>query len=298
MLGVPLMIMGAAKQAVAKKIDKRARGDLKEAMGNVAGAMGGGTGVPAFARTKSSTGPDRRISTAIKNAEKRRRAKRDAKEQEEFNKMYAKSLQEGQPVASGNKTNAPSRPTKKSGPMRIKSDLNVSEIDLSTNTTGGGDNSPNALEVGMKKAKAKKVAEAIDEGDTEKFAESVTKRTMGGQKAFYRMQGFPRQLVGDQKNLPEFLKKEILDAPTIRRYNSETMEMEELKPVNRTALQATGREGDNIPTMRSYGTPYTKRSATGKAKIKKTVYGQTGKAILDKNLIQPVYKKIYKDKNA
>ena len=279
------MIMGAAKQAVAKKIDKRARGDLKKAMGNVAGAMGGGTGVPAFARTKykSSTGPDRRISTAVKNAEKRRRDKKRFSDTEQM------------PQGPG-----PSKPIPPhdSPEKRVKSDLNVSEIDLSTNTTGGGDNSPNALEVGMKKAKAKKVAEAIDEGDTEKFAESVTKRTMGGQKAFYRMQGFPRQLVGDQKNLPEFLQKYIKDAPPLERYNSETMEMEQLKPVNRSALQMIGRKGDNIPMMRSYGTPYTKRSATGKAKIKKTVYGQTGKAILDKNLIQPVYKKIYKDKNA
>ena len=76
------------------------------------------------------------------------------------------------------------------------------------------------------------------------------------------------------------------------------MEMEQLKPVNRVALQATGREGDEMPMMRSYGTPYTKRSAAGKAKLMRTKYGQTGKAILDKNLIQPVYKKIYKNKNA
>jgi|TARA_B100000902_G_C27175220_1_gene846008 hypothetical protein len=184
---------------------------------------------------------------------------------------------------------------------RVKSDLNVNEYDLSTKPTGEESNSPNALEVGMKKAKAKKVTDAINEGDTEKVVEEITNsasmRKMGGQKAFYRMQGFPRQLVGDQKNLPEFLKKEILDAPPIPRYNSETMEMENLKPVNRTALQMTGREGDTIPLsrMNSYSS-FPKRSAAGKAKLMKTAYGQTGKAILNKNLIQPVYKKIYKDK--
>ena len=289
MLGVPLMIMGAAKQAVAKKIDKRARGDLKKAMGNVAGAMGGGTGVPAFARTKykSSTGPDRRISTAVKNAEKRRKAKRDAKEREEFDKMYSRSLQDNNPTKDDNAPvagPAPARKTQK--PVaRIKSDLNVNEINLSTNTTGGEDNSPNALEIGLKKAKEKREAEESD---------GITRP----RRVFYKMKGFPRQLVGDQKNLPEFLQKEILDAPAFRRYNSETMEMEQLKPVNRVALQATGREGDEMPMMRSYGTPYTKRSAAGKAKLMRTKYGQTGKAILDKNLIQPVYKKIYKNKNA
>ena len=289
MLGVPLMIMGAAKQAVAKKIDKRARGDLKKAMGNVAGAMGGGTGAPAFARKKykSSTGPDRRISTAVKNAEKRRKAKRDAKEREEFDKMYSRSLQDNNPTKDDNAPvagPAPARKTQK--PVaRIKSDLNVNEIDLSTNTTGGEDNSPNALEIGLKKAKEKREAEESD---------GITRP----RRVFYKMKGFPRQLVGDQKNLPEFLQKEILDAPAFRRYNSETMEMEQLKPVNRVALQATGREGDEMPMMRSYGTPYTKRSAAGKAKLMRTKYGQTGKAILDKNLIQPVYKKIYKNKNA
>ncbi len=289
MLGVPLMIMGAAKQAVAKKIDKRARGDLKKAMGNVAGAMGGGTGAPAFSRKKykSCTGPDRRISTAVKNAEKRRKAKRDAKEREEFDKMYSRSLQDNNPTKDDNAPvagPAPARKTQK--PVaRIKSDLNVNEIDLSTNTTGGGDNSPNALEIGLKKAKEKREAEESD---------GITRP----RRVFYKMKGFPRQLVGDQKNLPEFLQKEILDAPAFRRYNSETMEMEQLKPVNRVALQATGREGDEMPMMRSYGTPYTKRSAAGKAKLMRTKYGQTGKAILDKNLIQPVYKKIYKNKNA
>ena len=289
MLGVPLMIMGAAKQAVAKKIDKRARGDLKKAMGNVAGAMGGGTGAPAFARKKykSSTGPDRRISTAVKNAEKRRKAKRDAKEREEFDKMYSRSLQDNNPTKDDNAPvagPAPARKTQK--PVaRIKSDLNVNEINLSTNTTGGEDNSPNALEIGLKKAKEKREAEESD---------GITRP----RRVFYKMKGFPRQLVGDQKNLPEFLQKEILDAPAFRRYNSETMEMEQLKPVNRVALQATGREGDEMPMMRSYGTPYTKRSAAGKAKLMRTKYGQTGKAILDKNLIQPVYKKIYKNKNA
>ena len=180
---------------------------------------------------------------------------------------------------------------------RVKSDLNVNEIDLSTNTTGGKDNSPNALEIASKKNKAKQVTDAINEGDTEKFAESVTERKMGGQKSFYRMKGFPRQLVGDQKNLPEFLKKEISDGPAFSRYNSETMQMEQLKPVNRTALQMMGREGDNMALSRMHShSSFPKRSATGKAKIKKTAYGQTGKAILDKNLIQPVYKKIYKDK--
>ena len=271
MLGVPLMIMGAAKQAVAKKIDKRARKDLREAMGNVAGAMGGG-GSMAF-RMKSdplkiSNGSDKKQLGAFRT---RILAQQERKKRKE-------KFSDTEQMPQG-----PSKPLSK-----IKSDLNVSEIDLSTNTTGGENNSPNALEIGLKKAKEKREAEESD----------GPSRKMGGQKAFYRMQGFPRQLVGDQKNLPEFLQKYIKDAPPLERYNSETMEMEQLKPVNRVALQATGREGDNIPTMRSYGTPYTKRSATGKAKIKKTVYGQTGKAILDKNLIQPVYKKIYKDKNA
>ena len=74
------------------------------------------------------------------------------------------------------------------------------------------------------------------------------------------------------------------------------METENLKPLNRSALRMMGRKGDEIPMMRSYGTPYKKQSAAGKAKLMKTKYGQTGKAILDKNLIKPVYKKIYKDK--
>ena len=280
MLGVPLMIMGAAKQAVAKKVDKRARKDLKEAMGNVAGAMGGGTGVPPLVRTKyKSSTVDRSWKTAIKNAEQRRRDKKKFSNKEQM------------PTAPSELLRPHDSPKK-----RVKSDLNVSKIDLSTKPTKSKDNSPNALEIASKKNKAKQVANAIEEGDTEKFAESVTERKIGGQKAFYRMQGFPRQLVGNQKNLPEFLKKEILDAPAFKRYNSETMEVENLKPLNRTAMQMTGREGDVIPMMRMHATPYKKQSSAGKAKIKKTAYGQTGKAILNKNLIQPVYKKIYKDK--
>lgn len=267
MLGVPLMIMGAAKQAVAKKIDKRARGDLKEAMGNVAGAMGGGAGVPAFARTKykSSTGPDRRISTAVKNAEKRRRDKKRFSDTEQMPQGPGKPI-----------------PPHDSPKKRIKSDLPVNEIDLSTKPIEGKNNSPNALEIGMKKAKEK-----AEESD------GITRP----RRVFYKMKGFPRQLVGDQKNLPEFLQKEILDAPPLERYNSETMEMESLKPVNRSALQMIGRKGDNIPLGRMHShSGFLKKSAAGKAKIKKTAYGQTGKAILNKNLIQPVYKKIYKDK--
>jgi len=276
MLGVPLMIMGAAKQAVAKKVDKRARKDLKEAMGNVAGAMGGGTGAPALARTKyKSSTVDRSWKTAIKNAEQRRRDKKKFSDTEQM-------------------PQGPSKPVK-----RVKSELSVNKIDLSTKPTESGDNNPNALDIASKKAKAKKVADNIKEGDVEKVAEEITSgamRKMGGQKAFYRMKGFPRQLVGNQKNLPEFLKKEILDAPPLSRYNSETMEMENLKPLNRAAMQMTGREGDVIPMMRMHGTPYKKQRLAGKAKIKKTAYGQTGKAISNKNLIQPVYKKIYKDK--
>jgi len=274
------MIMGAAKQAVAKKVDKRARKDLKEAMGNVAGAMGGGTGVPPLVRTKyKSSTVDRSWKTAIKNAEQRRRDKKKFSNKEQM------------PTAPSELLRPHDSPKK-----RVKSDLNVSKIDLSTKPTKSKDNSPNALEIASKKNKAKQVANAIEEGDTEKFAESVTERKIGGQKAFYRMQGFPRQLVGNQKNLPEFLKKEILDAPAFKRYNSETMEVENLKPLNRTAMQMTGREGDVIPMMRMHGTPYKKQRLAGKAKIKKTAYGQTGKAISNKNLIQPVYKKIYKDK--
>jgi len=264
MLGVPLMIMGAAKQAVAKKIDKRARGDLKEAMGNVAGAMGGGTGVPAFARTKSSNGSDKKQLGAFRT---RILAQQERKKRKE-------KFSDTEQMPQG-----PSKPLSK-----IKSDLNVSEIDLSTNTTGGENNSPNALEIGLKKAKEKREAEESD---------GITRP----RRVFYKMKGFPRQLVGDQKNLPEFLQKEILDAPPLERYNSETMEMESLKPVNRSALQMIGRKGDNIPIGRMHShSSFPKKSAAGKAKLMKTKYGQTGKAILDKNLIQPVYKKIYKDK--
>ena len=223
------------------------------------------------------------ISKAILDAEKRKRAKR---------KTSAKQTSLGGPSKFLQPHESPGK--------RVKSELSVDKIDLSTKSTGGEDNSPNALEIAGKKNKAKQVTDAINEGDTEKVAEEITNsasmRKMGGQKSFYRMKGFPRQLVGNQKNLPEFLKKEILDAPPISRYNSETMQMENLRPLNRSALGMTGREGDNIPMMRGYGTPYAKHSAAGKAKLMKTAYGQTGKAILNKNLIQPVYKKIYKDK--
>ena len=235
--------------------------------------------------------PDRRISTAIKNAEKRRRAKRDAKEQEEYNKMYARALQgPGKPL-----------PPHDSPKKRVKSELNVNKIDLSTNPTGGGDNSPNALEVGMKKAKTKKVADALGEGNTEKVAEEITNsaglRKMGGQKAFYRMPGFPqlKEVPEENKGLAK-LPEKVRNNMGFQRMN-ENMEMETVTPVNRHALQMIGRKGDYVPLsrMNSYSS-FPKHSAAGKAKIKKTAYGQTGKAILNKNLIQPVYKKIYKDK--
>ncbi len=120
----------------------------------------------------------------------------------------------------------------------------------------------------------------------------VSFTTKDGESVAFRMKGFPRALVGDQKNLPEFLKKEIQDAPPLSRYNGETMEMENLKPVNRSAMQMMGREGDNIPLLKMHShSSFPKRSAAGKAKIMKTKYGQTGKAILDKNLIKPIFKK-------
>ena len=266
MLGVPLMIMGAAKQAVAKKIDKRARGDLKKAMGNVAGAMGGGAGAPAFARTKyKSSTVDRSWKTAIKNAEQRRRDKKKFSNKEQMPTAPSKPI-----------------PPHDSPKKRVKSDLPVNEIDLSVKPTGGKNNSPNALEIGLKKAKEK-----AEESD------GITRP-----RAFYRMKPFPKlkEVPEGNKGLPN-LPEEVRNKMGFKRMN-DNMEIETLTPVNRTALQMTGRKGDEIPMMRSYGTPYTKRSATGKAKIKKTVYGQTWKAILDKNLIQPVYKKIYKDKNA
>ena len=301
MLGVPLMIMGAAKQAVAKKIDKRARGDLKKAMGNVAGAMGGGTGAPAFARKKykSSTGPDRRISTAVKNAEKRRKAKRDAKEREEFDKMYSRSLQDNNPTKDDNAPvagPAPARKTQK--PVaRIKSDLNVNEIDLSTNTTGGGDNSPNALEIGLKKAKEER--EAAEESAMERKKDKGVKFTPktgpnAGEQVIFRMKGMPpilREPTEKQKaNLPPNLVKAIEDAPPMSRYNSETMEMENLKPLNRAALGMTGRNGDSMGISRMHSS-FPKRSAAGKAKLMKTRYGQTGKAIPTNQLIKPIFKK-------
>lgn len=203
------------------------------------------------------------ISKAILDAEKRKRARREAKA----------------PAAIA----------------RVKSELSVDKIDLSTNPAGGEDNSPNALEIASKKNKAKQVADSIKEGDVDKVAEEITSgamRKIGGQKAFYRMQGFPRQLVGDQKNLPEFLKKEILDAPPLSRYNGKTMEMENLKPLNRAALGMTGRNGDSMGISRMHShSSFPKQSAAGKAKLMKTKYGQTGRSIPNNQLIKPIFKK-------
>jgi len=216
---------------------------------------------------KSST-VDRSWKTAIKNAEQRRRDKKKFSDTEQMPKPTEVRPHE-LPHKQGD-----------SPEKRIKSDLNVNEYDLSTKPTGGEDNSPNALEIGLKKAKEK--AE-------EKESDGITRP----RRVFYKMKGFPRQLVGDQKNLPQ---KEISDAPAVSRYNSETMEMENLKPVNRTALQMTGREGDTIPLsrMNSYSS-FPKRSAAGKANLMKTAYGQSGKAIPNKQLIQPIFKKAKKD---
>ena len=68
--------------------------------------------------------------------------------------------------------------------------------------------------------------------------------------------------------------------------------MENLKPLNRAALGMTGRNGDSMGISRMHShSSFPKRSAAGKAKIMKTKYGQTGKAILDKNLIKPIFTK-------
>ena len=254
MLGVPLMIMGAAKQAVAKKIDKRARKDLREAMGNVAGAMGGG-GSMAF-RMKSdplkiSNGSDKKQLGAFRTRILAQEEKRRAKE-----------------------NNSPKK--------RVKSDL--------------PDNSPNALEIGLKKAKEKREAE---ESAMERKKDKGVKFTPktgpnAGEQVIFRMKGMPpilREPTEKQKaNLPPNLVKAIEDAPPMSRYNSETMEMENLKPLNRAALGMTGRNGDSmgIPRMHS---SFPKRSAAGKAKLMKTRYGQTGKAIPTNQLIKPIFKK-------
>ena len=170
---------------------------------------------------------------------------------------------------------------KQSKPLsRVKSDL--------------PDNSPNALEIGLKKAK-EKAEESAMERKKNKGVEFTTK---DGTTVAFRMRGMPpilREPTEKQKaNLPPNLVKAIEDAPPMSRYNSETMEMENLKPLNRAALGMTGREGDNIPMMRSYGTPYKKHSAAGKAKLMKTKYGQSSKAIPNKQLIQPIFKKAKK----
>ena len=259
MLGLPLAIMGAAKQAVAKKIDKRARKDLKEAMGNVAGAMKGGG--MAF-RMKSdplkiSNGSDKKQLGAFRT---RILAQQERKKQ--------------------------SKPLSK-----VKSELSVNKIDLSTNPTGSSDNSPNALDIGLKKAKEKAEESAMER----KKDKGVRFTTKDGTPVAFRMKGMPpilREPTEKQKaNLPPNLVKAIEDAPPISRYNSETMETENLKPLNRSALRMMGRKGDEIPMMRSYGTPYKKQSAAGKAKLMKTKYGQTGKAIPNQQLIKSIFKK-------
>ena len=279
MLGVPLMIMGAAKQAVAKKIDKRARKDLREAMGNVAGAMGGG-GSMAF-RMKSdplkiSNGSDKKQLGAFRT---RILAQQERKKRKE-------KFSDTEQMPQG-----PSKPLSK-----IKSDLNVSEIDLSTNTTGGENNSPNALEIGLKKAKEKREAE---ESAMERKKDKGVKFTPktgpnAGEQVIFRMKGMPpilREPTEKQKaNLPPNLVKAIEDAPPMSRYNSETMEMENLKPLNRAALGMTGRNGDSMGISRMHSS-FPKRSAAGKAKLMKTRYGQTGKAIPTNQLIKPIFKK-------
>tara|TARA_R100001510_G_C7568530_1_gene145844 strand:+ start:94 stop:726 length:633 start_codon:yes stop_codon:yes gene_type:complete len=203
------------------------------------------------------------ISKAILDAEKRKRARRETKTQ--------------------------------AATARVKSELGVNKIDLSTNPTEGQNNSPNALEIGLKKAKEKAEESAMER----KKDKGVRFKTKDGKPVAFRMKGMPpilREPTEKQKaNLPPNLVKAIEDAPPISRYNSETMEMENLRPLNRVALGMTGREGDNIPMMRSYGsTPYKKHSAAGKAKLMKTAYGQSGKAIPNKQLIQPIFKKAKK----
>jgi len=197
------------------------------------------------------------ISKAILDAEKRKRARREAK--------------------------AP-------GPTsRVKSELSVNEYNLTPKPTGGQDNSPNALEIGMKKAKEK--AEESDSSMERKKDKGVRFTTSDGTPVAFRMKGFPKlkEVPEGNKGLAK-LPEEVRNNMGFQRMN-ENMEMETVTPVNRHALQMMGRKGDEIPMMRSYGTPYKKRSAAGKAKLMKTKYGQTGKAILDKNLIKPIFKK-------
>ena len=173
---------------------------------------------------------------------------------------------------------------------RVKSELNVNKIDLSTNSTGSKDNSPNALEIGLKKAKEKAEESAMER----KKDKGVRFTTSDGTYVAFRMNPFPKlkEVPEGNKGLAK-LPEEVRNNMGFQRMN-ENMEMETVTPVNRSALQMMGRKGDEIPMMRSYGTPYKKRSAAGKAKIMKTAYGQTGKAIPNKQLIQPIFKKAKK----
>jgi len=127
----------------------------------------------------------------------------------------------------------------------------------------------------------------------------VSFTTKDGESVAFKMKGMPaiyRDPTAKQKaNLPPKLVQAIEDAPPLSRYNGETMEMENLKPVNRAALGMIGRDGDSMGISRMHSS-FPKRSAAGKAKIMKTKYGQTGKAILDKNLIKPIFKKAKGDK--
>ena len=258
MLGLPLMVMGAAKQAIAKKIDKRARKDLKEAMGNVAGAMKGGS--MSF-RMKSNNGSDKKQLGAFRT---RILAQQERKKRKE---RFSDTEQMPQ---------GPSKPLSK-----IKSDL--------------PDNSPNALEIGLKKAKEK--AEESDSSMERKKDKGVRFTTKDGTSVAFRMRGMPpilREPTEKQKaNLPPNLVKAIEDAPPMSRYNSETMETENLKPLNRAALGMTGRNGDSMGISRMHSS-FPKRSAAGKAKLMKTKYGQSSKAIPNKQLIQPIFKKAKK----
>lgn len=151
-----------------------------------------------------------------------------------------------------------------------------------------------------KRKRARREAKAPAATTRVKEDKGVRFTTSSGETVAFRMKGMPpilREPTGKQKaNLPPNLVKAIEDAPPLSRYNSETMETENLKPLNRAAMQMTGREGDEIPMMRMHGTPYKKQSMAGKAKIKKTAYGQTGKAIPNKQLIKPIFKKAKGDK--
>ena len=221
MLGLPLMVMGAAKQAVAKKIDKRARKDLKEAMGNVAGAMKGG-------------------SMAFRM---------------------------------------------KSDPLKISNGSDKKQLGAFRTRI-------------LAQQERKKQAEESDSSMKRKKDKGVRLTTSSGETVAFRMKGMPpilREPTAKQKaNLPPNLIKAIEDAPPLSRYTENGLETG--TPLNRAALGMTGRKGDEIPMMRSYGTPYQKRSAAGKAKLMKTKYGQTGKAIPNKQLIKPIFKKAKGDK--